>query len=350
MKTYDNKPIVAIDLFCGAGGLTRGMLDAGIDVIGGFDIAPDAKYAYEQNNIRIDGTHCKYFNQDISEVESQQIFNLVGSRNKKALLLAGCAPCQPFSAQNRNKQNSDIRRNLLLQFARLVRECQPEFVFMENVPGLTKLAPHVFAEFLKSLKEAGIKYIDYGIVNAKDYGVPQNRKRFVLLASANVPVSIPKPLYTPETYKTVKDAIIDFPPIEAGQNHTTVPNHKCAGLSEINLLRLKLIKQNRTELPENLLLECHRNKTTHSDTYGRMYWDKPAPTLTTKFFSISNGRYAHPQQHRAISLREGAALQTFPDDYVFTGSMQSIARQIGNAVPPLLAQRLIKTLVSGSGE
>ena len=345
-----NNPIVAIDLFCGAGGLTRGMLDAGVDVIGGFDIATDAQYAYEHNNIRSNGQSCRYFNQDVSTLTSEQISKLVGSRRNKTLLMAGCAPCQPFSAQNRNKRRQDIRRNLLLQFARLIRECKPDLVFMENVPGLPALAPQVFNQFLESLKETGLKNIDYGVVNAKDYGVPQNRRRFVLLASAQSSVSIPSPLYAPDKYKTVKEAISSFPAIQAGQSNDSFPNHRCAGLSETNLLRLKFIKHNRKELPPNLILECHKSNTSHSDTYGRMSWNKPAPTLTTKFFSISNGRYAHPQQNRAISLREGAALQSFPDNYTFAGSMQSIARQIGNAVPPLLAKHIIKTLLSASGD
>lgn len=340
--------IVAVDLFCGAGGLTRGMLDAGIDVIGGFDISSDAKYAYEHNNVRKNGVNCKYFNQDISTLTSEQITKLTGKGKKRILLLAGCAPCQPFSSQNRNKADGDNRRNLLLQFARLIKECKPDLVFMENVPGLLKIAPKIFSEFIKSLHEANINYIDYGVVNAKDYGVPQNRKRFVLIASSKFPVSIPKPIYNSSTYKTVKDAIYSFPKIRAGENCEIIPNHRCAGLSDKNLLRLKLIKHDRKELPQNLTLRCHKQSVSHSDTYGRMYWNKPAPTLTTKFFSISNGRYAHPQQNRAISLREGAALQTFPNDYVFNGSMQSVARQIGNAVPPEMAKNIVKVFLIDS--
>lgn len=336
------KKIVAIDLFCGAGGLTRGMLDAGIDVIGGFDIAKDASYAYEYNNIRPNGQRCKYFNQDVATVTASQINELISGRKGKRLLLAGCAPCQPFSSQNRNKSPFDDRKNLLLQFARLVRETSPDFVFMENVPGLARLAPEVLNFFIETLRQKKLSFIDFGVVNAKWYGVPQNRRRFVLLASKKS-IQIPKPAcLTSAQFHTVRDAIAKFPYLQAGEMDSGIPNHRCASLSPLNLRRISLIKHNRKELPEDLVLPCHKRTNSHDDTYGRMLWDSPAPTLTTKFFSISNGRYGHPEQNRAISLREGASIQTFPANYVFSGSMQSVARQIGNAVPPLLAKNLVK--------
>lgn len=341
MSKEKSNNIVAIDLFCGAGGLTRGMLDAGIDVIGGFDIAKDASFAYESNNVRPNGKLCRYFKQDISTVTSFEISNLIGDRKKHKFLLAGCAPCQPFSSQNRNKFPQDKRKILLLQFARLVEETHPDFVFMENVPGLQRLVPEVLERFIGVLEKDGFAFIDYGVVNAKWYGVPQNRKRFVLLASKEQDVHIPPPIYTDEkTFKTVKDAIADFPPLLPGECSSLDSLHKCAGLSEINLERLRFIRHNREELPEHLVLKCHKRTSGHNDTYGRMLWNAPAPTLTTKFFSISNGRYAHPDQNRGISLREGAVLQTFPKNYGFEGSIQSVARQIGNAVPPLLAAKM----------
>lgn len=340
------KKIVAIDLFCGAGGLTRGMLDAGIDVIGGFDIAKDAAYAYEYNNIRANGQRCRYLNQDVATVTVSQINELIAGRKGKSFLLAGCAPCQPFSSQNRNKSPFDDRKNLLLQFARLVQETSPDFVFMENVPGLPRLAPDVLNFFIDTLRKNNMSCIDFGVVNAKWYGVPQNRRRFVLVASKQN-IQIPSPVYsTNSQFQTVRDAISRFPRLEAGEINSRIPNHRCASLSAVNLRRISLIKYNRKELPEELVLPCHKRTCSHGDTYGRMTWDSPAPTLTTKFFSISNGRYGHPEQNRAISLREGASIQTFPANYVFSGSMQSIARQIGNAVPPLLAKNIVKAFIT----
>ena len=346
MSKKKSNNIVAVDLFCGAGGLTRGMLDAGIDVVGGFDIAQDASFAYETNNIRPNGEFCRYFKQDISTVTSFEINNLIGNRKNNKFLLAGCAPCQPFSSQNRNKSPQDKRKILLLQFARLVEETHPDFVFMENVPGLQRLAPDVLEQFVAVLEKERFSFIDYGVVNAKWYGVPQNRKRFVLLASKEQPIHIPPPLYTDEkTFKTVKDAIGGLPPLLPGECSELDSLHRCAGLSDVNFERLSFIRHNREELPEHLVLNCHKKTSGHKDTYGRMLWNAPAPTLTTKFFSISNGRYAHPEQNRGISLREGAVLQTFPGSYKFKGSIQSIARQIGNAVPPLLAEKMTGTFI-----
>lgn len=340
------KKIVAIDLFCGAGGLTRGLLDAGIDVVGGFDIAKDASYAYEYNNIRANGQRCKYFNQDVATVTASQINELISGRKGKHLLLAGCAPCQPFSSQNRNKSPFDDRKNLLLQFARLVQETSPDFVFMENVPGLPRLAPEVLNFFIEILRQKKLSFIDSGVVNAKWYGVPQNRRRFILLASKKK-IQIPNPAcVTDSQFHTVRDAIAHFPCLQAGEMDSSIPNHRCASLSPLNLRRISLIKHNRNELPEDLVLPCHKRANSHDDTYGRMSWDSPAPTLTTKFFSISNGRYGHPEQNRAISLREGASIQTFPANYVFSGSMQSVARQIGNAVPPLLAKNMSQAFIT----
>lgn len=349
--------IKAIDLFCGAGGVTRGLLDAGIDVIAGFDIDSSLKKVYEENNIRVNGEKAKYFNKKVESITKKDIYNLVGSKtarkiNKEKFLLAGCAPCQPFSLKNKNRYDkTDHRRTLITYFADLVKETKPDFVFMENVAGLPKLEPNNLKYFTDILDEDGFSW-DTQIVNARNYGVPQNRKRFVLLASKEKKVQIPEGEYdgVVKSYKTVGDTIQNLPSLNPGEEYLGIANHKCANLSDLNKIRLKATPKNggsRTSWKKNLWLNCHLDengnpKQGHGDVYGRMTWEKPAPTLTTKFNSITTGRYAHPEQNRAISLREGALIQSFPEDYIFYGNMQAVAKQIGNAVPPKMAEEFGK--------
>ena len=187
---------------------------------------------------------------------------------------------------------------------------------------------------------------DAKVLNAKDYGIPQNRRRFVLIASRLFEPHIPDKTHGKGLipYVTVYDTIHDFPPLAAGEEDETIPNHRAAGLSDINLIRIQHTPHDgggRLDWPQNLWLNCHEKFKGHSDVYGRMYWNRVAPTLTVKCYSISNGRFGHPEQDRAISLREAAAIQTFPDDYIFEGSLQEIGKQIGNAVPVLLANVLV---------
>jgi DNA (cytosine-5)-methyltransferase 1 len=353
--------IKAIDLFCGAGGVTRGLLDAGIDVVAGFDIDTSLEKVYQENNVRANGKKSQYFPKKVEEITRTDIYKLVGSKKerkkkKEKFLLAGCAPCQPFSLKNKNRHDkTDHRRTLITYFADLVKKTKPDFVFMENVAGLPKLEPENLEYFLDILDDENFS-VDTGIVNAKNYGVAQNRKRFVLLASKEHDVTIPKGEYDgiSKPYKTVKDTIKNLPELKVGKENLTVPNHKCANLSALNKERIRKIKKDggsRLDWPKRLWLKCHLNedgtpKNVHKDVYGRMWWDKPAPTLTTKFNSITTGRYAHPEQNRAISLREGALLQSFPEDYIFYGNMQAVARQIGNAVPPKMAEEFGKYFLS----
>lgn len=345
--------IKAIDLFCGAGGVTRGLLDAGIDVIAGYDIDPSLKKVYETNNIRTNGQKVQYFPKKVEDLKRSDIYKLVGSKStrkkkKEKFLLAGCAPCQPFSLKNRNRHDqTDQRRTLITYFADLVKKTKPDFVFMENVAGLKKLEPDNLKYFTDILEDEGFSW-DVQIKNALNYGVPQNRKRFVLLASKEKEIIIPNGEYdgVSKSYKTVRDAIKYLPRLQVGKENVKVPNHKCANLNELNRIRIRATKKDggsRTAWKKDLWLKCHIDefgnpKNVHTDVYGRMSWDKPAPTLTTKFNSITTGRYGHPTQHRAISLREGAFLQSFPENYIFYGSMQNIAKQIGNAVPPKMAE------------
>ena len=332
--------MIAVDFFCGGGGLTRGLLNTGIDVLGGIDNCPEYKETYEKNN------SCKFVRMDIQDVTKdiflQEFPEIVG--NESNLLLTGCAPCQPFSSQRREKTRHQDT-NLLLEFGRLVDLIKPAYIFVENVPGLEKKGKEVLDAFLQVLQENRYLY-SYRVVNAKNYGVPQNRSRLVIIASRTFQPHIPEGKFGKNgvPFRTVREAIEDYPPIEAGEIHEAVPNHEASPLSDLNIRRIKATPHsggNRLDWPPDLVLECHRKgHTGHTDVYGRMDWDKEAPTLTSKCFSLSNGRYGHPDQDRAISLREAAALQSFDDGYVFFGNKTSIGRQIGNAVPVKMAEVL----------
>lgn len=326
--------IVAIDFFCGVGGLTRGLLNTGIKVLAGIDIDYTAKETYEKNN-----PGSVFIPEDVNNIQGKELIKIFGiDRKKSKLLFAACAPCQPFSNQNKNKGDWDKRATLLSQFARIVDECKPDFLFVENVPGISKkYGNSTYSRFLGVLRKNKY-YFDVDVVNAKYYGVPQSRARFMLIATKKGEIKLPAKIYDGKNipFRTVRDAIQKYPPIEAGTENSKYPNHIARNIEPINLMRLKNTPKDggtRESWPKDLILKCHKFHAGHKDTYGRMYWDKPAPTLTCKCNSISNGRYGHPVQNRAISIREAAALQTFPDNYVFEGLPTRITVHIGNAVP-----------------
>lgn len=335
--------MIAVDFFCGGGGMTCGLLDAGINVLCGIDSNPACKATYENNNKNI------YLQEDICRLTPEALLaRFPQIENKDDLLLVGCAPCQPFSVLRRNDydEQGNVKPhkavNLLIEFGRFVKELLPAHILVENVPGLKGKGSEVLNNFKKMLTEYGYEY-DEKVVYAKDYGVPQNRRRYILIASRKFKPIIPKATHGKGLlpYNTVREAIAHYPPIVAGREDLNVPNHKCANLKPLLLERLQNTPHDggsRTDWPKRLFLKCHKNFEGHTDVYGRMKWDEPSPTLTVKCFSISNGRFGHPEQNRAISLREAAALQTFPDTYIFEGSVQEIGRQIGNAVPVLLAK------------
>jgi DNA (cytosine-5)-methyltransferase 1 len=330
--------IIGIDVFCGCGGLTLGLRQAGINVVKGIDIDKTVEKTYTDNN---PGT--VFLNKDVKELSKKDLVDEI-DRQKASLLLAGCAPCQPFSMQNRQQTMRDSRRSLMSSFARLVDEIVPEYVLVENVPGFMKESNVFHIEFIKVLKRHKYKYAE-GILNAAEFGVPQKRKRYVLIASKASTISLPVGTYgnNGKAFKTVADAIKKYPRLQAGGSNRSVPNHVCRSLSPKNLERIALVSRNggsRNQLPARLTLDCHKNHSGHSDVYGRMRWDMPAPTLTCKCTSFTNGRFGHPTQNRSISVREAAALQTFPDSYVFYGDITRISAHIGNAVPVLLAKKL----------
>ena len=328
----------AIDFFCGGGGTTKGLINAGINVLFGLDNNPACHRTYSINN------RIPYVCQDIQTVSVERTIELFPqAADNDELLMVGCAPCQPFSSQ-RKSSAAHVAHNLLDEFGRLVEGLLPAHIFVENVPLIRSRGTDVLQRFLCLLDCLGYCYV-YETVNAMNYGVPQSRKRFVLLASRLFTPEIPLPTHGEglKPFVTVRNTIAHYPPIAAGEQHQEIPNHVTSNISELNLLRLNATPHDggdRRAWTNKLHLSCHADYNGHTDVYGRMFWDKASPTLTSKCYSISNGRFGHPTQDRAISLREAAALQSFPDDYIFYGAKKETGRQIGNAVPVLLAQTL----------
>lgn len=346
MKFFSNKKtekkIVAIDLFCGAGGLTHGLQKTGIDVRLGVDIDPACEYPYTVNN------DSRFLMKSVEALNADELRSYYGE--KEITLLAGCAPCQTFSSYNQKASSKDKRWWLLLQFSRLVDSLSPDLVTMENVPGLLK--QKVFKTFIFNLEKAGY-HVNYDIVDCAEYGVPQHRNRLVLLASKFGPITILSPSEFGNRPKTVKEAIGDLPRIDAGTSHPKDPLHQCSVLSEINMRRIRASRPGGTwrDWPKELVADCHKKSSgkTYPSVYGRMTWNDPSPTITTQFFGFGNGRFGHPEQDRGLSLREGAILQSFPQNYEFVGPgsrvcQKTIGRLIGNAVPVTLGEVIGKSL------
>lgn len=332
--------IEVVDLFCGIGGLSYGMKSKGFKILAGFDLDWTCQYAYETNN------DAKFIYKDIKIVTKDDILPLYSKNAIK--VLAGCAPCQPFSSYAFKNKNKDKNKyNLLYEFGRLVKDIRPDIVTMENVPAIASFKlKSVLADFVKGLQEEGY-HVKYQVVYCPDYGVPQTRKRLVLLASRLGDINLIPPTHTKENYITVRDVIGDLPPIAAGETCQSDPLHRSRELSPLNMQRMLATPYGGgwKDWPEELLLECHKKEGGKSfgSVYGRMVWEEPAPTMTTLCTGIGNGRFGHPIQDRAISAREAALFQTFPMTYVFfpdeeTVSLTKASRYIGNAVPPRLGE------------
>jgi len=334
-----------VDLFCGVGGLTHGFIKEGFSVLAGFDSDVTCKYAYEKNN------HPAKFNEkDVRDVTGQEIKALYPTNSIK--ILVGCAPCQPFSSYTNSQPETRKNWSLLSEFARLIEQVEPDIVSMENVPRLQSFkGGDILRTFTNSLENCGYQ-ITLKSIYCPDYGIPQSRTRLVLLASKRGKIEIEQPEYSPEMYKTVGDIIRDLPPIKAGEIHPDDPLHCTSKLSDKNLQRISHSKSGGTwhDWPEELIADCHKKRSGRSyvSVYGRMSWDTVAPTITTQCNGFGNGRFGHPEQDRAISLREAALLQTFPMNYDFLGesitSIQTIAKHIGNAVPVQLGQVIARSI------
>lgn len=373
--------IKAIDLFSGCGGVSCGLTRAGFKVKAAVEIDPEAARTYSAYpplgnvNVLID---------DICKLSGKKILQTAGIKTTDLYLLAGCPPCQNFSMQNpKNKDKPESeRKKLLFEFLRIIKEVYPPFVLMENVPGLdSDFNKNILTEFLNSLRNEDGRdtekyYIAYSILNAADFGVPQLRKRFVLhavrkdiydeLLNCGVQFTLPPATHNKngdnglQPWVTVRDAIGDLPAINAGECYVDptgrIKNHKCADLSDNNLKKMRYIRAHgcsRTCLPEDMVLECHKKKDNlgnafsgHRDVYGIMNGDKPAPTMTGGCLFYSKGRYGHYEQDRAISIREAARIQTFPDDFEFCDNLAKAALQIGNAVPVKLVESSASTFIN----
>jgi len=341
-----------IDLFSGCGGSALGFKLAGYQISVAVDIDKKASETFKLNF-----PEAYVFTSDISGLTGKQILAAGGLKSGKEVLLIACPPCQGFSNARRiSERISDPRNKLIFEFLRIVAEIKPSAFVMENVPGLaTGIGKPFFSDILERLHNLGYQTV-YSIVNTADYGIPQKRKRLVLLGTNNTNLRLsfpPKTNVDPSgsselpAWNTVRDFLEDLPALKAGEKNVNDPMHTSANLAEINLRRIKQTPHDggdRTSWTEDLVLECHKTTKGHKDVYGRMKWDSPSPTITGGCVMISKGKFGHPEQDRAISLREASRLQTFPDSFVFAGNFGDIAKQIGNAVPPLLAQKAAEAI------
>ncbi len=270
------------------------------------------------------------------------------------MIFIGCSPCQYYTNLKTDKTKSQSSRMLLEDFREFVNYYRPGYIFIENVPGIEKKEESPLNDFKKYLVRRGYVFSDK-VINAKHLGVPQNRRRYILIATrVRNSITLPSENKNKNEFVTLRNAIGNkrkFKPVEAGHTDASVFQHSVAGLSDLNLKRLENTpKDGGSRLSwadnEELQLDCYKDHDGHTDVYGRMYWDKPSPAITTKFRYTSTGRYSHPEQNRAISLREGATIQSFRFSYVFHSKSQNeIARMIGNAVPPLLAEKVAEVIL-----
>lgn len=332
--------IRVFDFFSGCGGTSKGFELAGLNIQLAIDSDKDAELTYRSNFPK-----AKFYCKDIRSITTDSLYSDVFSNENLPKLFCGCAPCQPFSKQKQNKNEKDSRISLLLEFLRFIKIYIPEYVFVENVPGLQNVYDQSgpFDIFVSALKELHYS-VEFKIITSQDYGVPQKRRRLVLIASQLGQIYFPTPTHGEgrinPRYTTVADKIKHLPPLQAGEICLRDNNHRAAKLTDVNLLRIQATPEggDRRHWPPHLQLKCHKDFIGHTDVYGRMRWNAPATALTTRCISYSNGRFGHPEQNRAISIREAACLQTFPEDFAFKGNLNSMARQIGNAVPVDLAR------------
>jgi len=333
-----------VDLFCGVGALSHGLKRAGLKIKAGYDTDRRCGYAFEKNN------EARFHARDVAKLTPEEIrAHFTGAGPS---ILAGCAPCQPFSTY-KQRYDEDPRWDLVHSFAALAASVKSDFVTMENVPALLRYRDGaVFENFRNTLSEAGYS-VRWTIAKCENFGVPQRRRRLVVLASRrghveDLVVTHPRPT-------SVGEAIRMLPPISAGESHYEDPLHTAASLSPINIKRIKASRPGGSwrDWPFELRAKCHQRATgqTYPGVYARMAWDEPSPTMTTQCYGFGNGRFGHPEQDRAISLREAAMLQTFPQDYEFIPkgekiSFTEVGRWIGNAVPVALAEAVGRAILS----
>lgn len=336
-----------IDSFCGAGGLGLGLKRAGFEILLSFDIDQKCITTINQNQTYFDHPAEAA---DIADMLGGNLLKKCHLKRGELFLLAGGPPCQGFSIQRRGDDEDD-RNDLVLKYGQLIDELYPCYFVMENVTGLAgKRGKTILEQLIENVERIGYT-VHVNLLDAQDYGVPQRRKRYIIVGERTdmgVHYEYPKPA---GVKRTVRDIIGKLPaPPEDGTDHPDITLHRRDKLSKLNLQRIRAIKegQGRDDLPDTLLADCHKIDSSvigFRSVYGRMAWDDVAPTITARFDSFTRGKFGHPVQDRSISLREGALLQTFPMDFSFTGNKVDIARQIGNAVPPLMAEAIGKSIL-----
>lgn len=337
--------VKVVDLFCGIGGLSHGLVLEGFNIVAGVDNDRTCKYAFEENN------SARFIARDISRFTARELKELY--RGASTRVLVGCAPCQPFSALNKKRLKKGSAKKHwypLFRFMRLIRDVRPEIVSMENVPDLTNSQRYpVFTEFLRTLADCGY-FVSYRVVDSSRYGVPQRRKRVVLLASRLGEINLIPETNGENDVVTVRDAIGQLPRLKEGTINKKDVLHRASKLSPLNKKRIAATPRNggsAKSWDRKLLLKCFKKTSGQAymcSVYGRMKWDEPSPTMTTQCTSLGTGRFGHPSQNRAISLREAALLQSFPPDYEFIETesyiVHQLAKHIGNAVPVRLGRAI----------
>ncbi|MCP4602194.1 MAG: DNA cytosine methyltransferase [Proteobacteria bacterium] len=336
-----------VDIFCGVGGLTHGFILEGFNVLAGIDDDASCHYAFEANNEGVRFIHAK-----IEDVTADAIAALYPEDHTK--ILVGCAPCQPYSSYNKKKGKRDGKWRLLAEFGDLICEVEPDIVSMENVPDLVNYKQgNIYRSFVEKLRQKGYYVHDYPELYCPNYGIPQQRTRLVMFASRFGDIDIIPPTHPPAQYQTVWDKIGHMEPIETGDVSDNDPLHRASRLSDLNLRRIRASRPGGTwrDWDKELIAACHRKVSGdgYVSVYGRMEWHIPAPTITTQFYGFGNGRFGHPEQDRALSIREGALLQTFPKHYKFVEPgkphyIKVLGRHIGNAVPVDLGRVIARSI------
>ncbi len=345
MNRHNTRWPTAVDLFSGCGGVTEALKNRHFRVVAAVDNDPVACRTYRKNHPTV-----HLYESDISDVSPAAIRSTLLT-NRDLDLLVVCAPCQPFSSQGR-KDKKDERAALIFSAVHFAAVLNPTLILFENVPGLaTPRFESILVSLRSDLRRIGYHMGDPEMVDAADFGVPQRRQRCILLAKRNAaPPLLPKAVTPKGARSTVRQAIGSLTRLSSGERDSLDPLHFARNHQGVALDRLSKIPPDggsRFALPDDLVLSCHKNHTGHPDVYGRMLWDDVSPTLTTGCTDITKGRFAHPEDNRAITLREAARLQTFRDEYEFAGNAGQIAAQIGNAVPVRLIEELSPTLREG---
>lgn len=345
MKRNWKKHFYAVDLFCGGGGLSQGLKEAGFTVTAGIEMDLDATATYAANH-----PETKLFAKDIRTVSGDEILNT--SPEHRIDLIAACPPCQGFSSLTAKYKKEDSRNSLIFEFVRITEEIRPKTIMLENVPGLATGRGKVFFDrALTRLKELGYT-IDYKVCDVANYGVPQHRKRLVVLGCLDHNIKVAPQTHgcdpSLKPWKTVRDVITNItPPSIYSGKPAFVDNidkqwNVVRRLSDLNVQRLRALpsEADRRALPNSLRPKCHQNREKgFINVYGRMKWDEPSPTITGGCTTLSKGRFGHPEAVRTISVLEAALLQTFPVNYKLSASsLDAVCKIIGNALPPLFAK------------